>query len=49
MFNTANVHGDGARGGGRHNYLLFLLAILLSPYKIEALDDMFTHRTEPNV
>lgn len=36
------------QGGGRRNYLLFLLAILLSPQKkeIEALDDMFTHRID---
>lgn len=29
-----------------NNYLWFLLAIFLSPNKIEALDDMFVHRIE---
>lgn len=32
--------------GGCYNYLSFLLAILLSASKIEALDDMFVHRIQ---
>lgn len=34
------------KGGSYYNYLSFLLAILLSPNKIEALDDMFIHQIQ---
>lgn len=41
--NVWRIHNNNVGRGGRHNYLLVLLAIFLSPNKFPALDDMFTH------